>query len=90
MTKYLGGNKFTLTLWALDTKFTGHVKILCMVCHQPWLSKFLANWAFHLAAGVLVQAQARGSTGPTLLGLDWRAQGRGLSLDTSGGEGISG
>ena len=84
MTEYLGGNKFTLTLRALDTKITCHVKVLGMVCHQPWLNKFVANGAFHLTTGVLVQAQAGGSTGTALLDLDWRARRRGNSGGAGG------
>ena len=76
MTEYFSGNKFTLTLRALNPKVTCHVKILGMVCHQPWLNEFLTNRTFHLAAGVLIQAQTQSSTRPALLGLDWRDVGR--------------
>ena len=44
---------------------------------QPRLNKFVANGAFHLTTGVLLQAQVGGSTRPALLGLDWRDVGRG-------------
>ena len=84
MTKYLGCNKFTETLWAFNTKITCHMKVLGMVSHQPWLNKFIANGALNLATGVLVQAQAGGSMGPALLGLDWRARGRGHSGGAEG------
>ena len=81
MTEYLGGNKFTLALWALNTQITCHVKVPGMVCHQPWLNQFVANRALHLTVGVLVQVL--GSAGPTCLGLDWRTWGR----EHSGGAG---
>ena len=76
MTKYSCGNKFTLTFGALHTKVTGHVKVLGMVCHQPRLNKFIADWALHLAVGV--QVEAPDSLRPTLLGLwTWGSGGRG-------------
>ena len=69
MTEYLCCHKFTL-----NTKVTSHMEILGMVSHQPWLNKYVAYGTLHLAVRVLVEAC--GSSGASLLGLDWGAGGR--------------
>ena len=74
VTNYFNSNKFTITLGAFDPKITCHMKVLGMVCHQPRLNEPVADRALHLAVGVLVQA--RGSRGPSNLGLDRGNRGR--------------